>query len=198
MQALRRLADRVVLVFDGDEAGQTAADRALELFLGHEMDVRVLTLPDGLDPCDFLLREGADAFRDLVDRAVDPLSFAIDRAAARFDLDSLEELAAGGRMGARRSSAGCPVARRRAGRQGGQGPRHALATAPACPSTTLDRRLKELQRRPPAEPSGRRAAAPAEDAAGEPAPADRPRRADHADPARATSTRSTASWSRSS
>jgi DNA primase len=89
--ALRRLADRVVLIFDGDEAGQAAADRSLELFLGHEVDVRVLTLPEALDPCDFLLKEGAEAFRSLVDRAIDPLTFAIDRAARRFDLDSLED-----------------------------------------------------------------------------------------------------------
>lgn len=88
--ALRRLADRVVLVFDGDEAGQKAADRALELFLGHEVDVRVLSLPAELDPCDFLLAEGADAFRALVGRGVDPLTFALDRAAARFDFDSIE------------------------------------------------------------------------------------------------------------
>src|SRR5205085_10739964 len=67
--ALRRLADRVILVFDGDEAGQAAADRALELFLGHDVDVRVLTLPEGLDPCDFSLREGGNAFRVLIDRA---------------------------------------------------------------------------------------------------------------------------------
>ena len=88
--ALRRLADRVVLVLDGDEAGQNAADRSLELFLGHEVDVRVLTLPDNLDPCDFLLREGADAFRALVGRAVDPVEFALRRAEVRFDLDSIE------------------------------------------------------------------------------------------------------------
>lgn len=90
VQALRRLADRVVLVFDGDEAGQKAADRSLELFLGHEVDVRVLTLPEDLDPCDFLLARGAAPFRTLVDRAVDPLTFVIDRAAALYDLDSPE------------------------------------------------------------------------------------------------------------
>src|SRR5262249_37512469 len=56
---LQRLADRVVLVFDGDEAGMSAADRSLELFLGHEVDLRVLTLPTGQDPCDFLLQRGA-------------------------------------------------------------------------------------------------------------------------------------------
>jgi DNA primase len=88
--ALKRLAAQVVLIFDGDDAGQNAADRALELFLGHEVDVRVLTLPDDLDPCDFLLAEGADAFRALVDKAVDPLAFALRRAEARFDLNGLE------------------------------------------------------------------------------------------------------------
>ncbi len=88
--ALRRLADRVVLVFDADEAGQKAADRSLELFLGHEVDVRVLSLPEGLDPCDFLLREGAGPFRELVARAVDPLEFVLRRASGRFNFDSLE------------------------------------------------------------------------------------------------------------
>jgi DNA primase len=88
--ALRRLADRAVLVFDGDEAGQKAADRSLELFLGHEVDVRVLVLPEALDPCDFLLANGADAFRGMVARAVDPLTFAIDRAEAKFDFGSAE------------------------------------------------------------------------------------------------------------
>jgi DNA primase len=89
--ALRQLADRVVLIFDGDEAGQKAADRSLELFLGHDLDVRVLTLPENVDPAEFLQRETPDAFRGLIDRAVDPMAFVLDRAEARFDLDSLED-----------------------------------------------------------------------------------------------------------
>jgi DNA primase len=87
---LRRLAGRVVLVFDGDEAGRRAAERALELFLGHELDLRVLSLPGGLDPCDYLRREGAGPFRALVEAAVDPLEFALARAETRFDLASPE------------------------------------------------------------------------------------------------------------
>ncbi len=90
VQGLRRLAELVVLVFDGDTAGQTAAERALEFFLGHELDVRILSLPANLDPCDFLLREGADAFRELVARAVDPLAFVLERAATRFDFGAIE------------------------------------------------------------------------------------------------------------
>jgi len=159
VQALRRLADRVVLVFDGDAAGQSAADRALELFLGHEIDVRVLSLPDGLDPCDFLSREGADAFRALVGRAVDPLSFAIARAEARFDLNSLEDsrlaaewvLSILGRV-PRSHAAGLDVKVAKA--------LDTLSQRLRVPVATLDRRLKELQRsarRP--EQKGRRAPA---------------------------------------
>jgi DNA primase len=91
LRMLRRLAGRVVLVFDGDEAGMNAADRSLELFLGNELDLRVLTLPSNLDPCEFLLREGAVAFRDLAERAPDPLTYVLDRASARFDFDSIED-----------------------------------------------------------------------------------------------------------
>ncbi len=87
---LRRLADRVVLVFDGDEAGMSAADRSLELFLGHAVDLRVLTLPAGLDPCDFLLKQGASAFRELADGAPEPPAYLIDRAITKFDVSTSE------------------------------------------------------------------------------------------------------------
>jgi DNA primase len=92
IRSLLRLADKakVVLVFDGDEAGQSAADRALEFFLASELDLRVLSLPVNLDPCDFILKEGADAFRRLIEEAVDPLAYLLGRAAARFSLDSIE------------------------------------------------------------------------------------------------------------
>ena len=90
VQLLRRLTDRAVLVFDGDEAGQKAAEKALEIFLAHEIDVRVLALPSGLDPCDFLLTQGADAFQKLVETSVDPVEFVLQRAAIRYELDSAE------------------------------------------------------------------------------------------------------------
>jgi DNA primase len=91
LEMLRRLTDRrVVLVFDGDEAGRSAADRALELFLASEVDLHVLTLPAGVDPCDFLLKEGSDAFRRLADKAPEALAYLVDRASARFDLGSIE------------------------------------------------------------------------------------------------------------
>jgi DNA primase len=80
---LRRLAGRAVLIFDGDEAGQKAAERALGLFMGHPIDLRILILPAGTDPADFLARRGEAAFLELVERALDPLEFAVGRALDR-------------------------------------------------------------------------------------------------------------------
>ena len=70
IKLLRRFVDRIVLVLDGDEAGRRRTDQILELFVAEQMDLRILTLPDELDPCDFLLERGAAAFAALVERAV--------------------------------------------------------------------------------------------------------------------------------
>lgn len=73
LSVLRRFADRVTLVLDGDEAGQRRTNEVLELFIAGQLDLRVVTLPERLDPCDFLLQRGADAFGAFLAGAVDAL-----------------------------------------------------------------------------------------------------------------------------
>jgi DNA primase len=73
LSLLRRFVDRIVLVLDGDEAGRRRTDQILELFVAEQMDLRILTLPDELDPCDFLLQRGSEAFSQLLEGAVDAL-----------------------------------------------------------------------------------------------------------------------------
>lgn len=87
---LRRFADSVLLVLDGDEAGRRRADEILGLFVAAQMDVRILTLPDDLDPADFLLSHGKDAFERLLAGAVDALDHKL-RVATR-GLDSSSDL----------------------------------------------------------------------------------------------------------
>jgi DNA primase len=77
VQHLRRFVPRVVLVFDGDAAGQKAVDRALEIFVSHDMELAIATLPEGLDPCDLLVQQGPEPFRQALDSAVDALDFKI-------------------------------------------------------------------------------------------------------------------------
>lgn len=73
IRLLKRFADQVVLVLDGDEAGRRRTNEVLELFVANQVDLRVLTLPEELDPCDFLLTRGGDAFGQLLRGAVDAL-----------------------------------------------------------------------------------------------------------------------------
>jgi DNA primase len=73
IRLLRRFAERIVLVLDGDEAGRRRTDEILGLFVAEQVDLRVLTLPDELDPADFLLQQGAETFAALLDRAIDAL-----------------------------------------------------------------------------------------------------------------------------
>src|SRR5262249_7375492 len=79
VQQLRRHAPRVVLVFDADAGGETGVDRALEIFVGQDVDLRIATLPAGLDPCDLLVRQGAEPFRAALTKAVDVLEFKLNR-----------------------------------------------------------------------------------------------------------------------
>ena len=77
LKLLERYADKTVLLFDGDEAGIKAALRSAPLFLNRGMEARVVLLPDGLDPDDFLVQRGADAFRPLLERAQPLLEFLV-------------------------------------------------------------------------------------------------------------------------
>ncbi|MEE9212252.1 MAG: DNA primase, partial [Phycisphaeraceae bacterium] len=77
---LRRYAEKVVLVFDADEAGQKAADRAVEVFLAGALDVAIAVLPDGRDPAELLATEnGRQRWQDVIDIAADALTYQFER-----------------------------------------------------------------------------------------------------------------------
>ena len=83
---IRRFADRVNLVLDGDAAGQNRTNDILELFVAANMDLRILTLPEEFDPAEFLVERGGDAFRELMNDAVDALEHKIRVATRGIDL----------------------------------------------------------------------------------------------------------------
>lgn len=81
-RALRRRVRDVVMFFDGDEAGQRAMLRSLEVLLPQGVRIGAATIPGGLDPDDYLAEHGAEALRKLVDAAPPALDLAIRRACA--------------------------------------------------------------------------------------------------------------------
>lgn len=95
IRLLSRYAREVVLVYDADAAGVAAAERAVEMFLVQQMHVRVASIPEGKDPCDFCMARGGQAMRELIDSAPDALAFVWNR---RLD----QYLQAGGNLADRR------------------------------------------------------------------------------------------------
>ncbi|MCB9741155.1 MAG: DNA primase [Alphaproteobacteria bacterium] len=83
LEQLRRLTGTVIALFDGDEAGQRAADRALPIFLDKGMEARHLALPDKLDPDEFVRERGVEAFEALLDDSRPLVEIVVSRAARR-------------------------------------------------------------------------------------------------------------------
>jgi DNA primase len=86
-QILRRYAKKVVLIFDSDVAGIEAANRALEICLSQRIDIKLASVPEGKDPCDFILAAGGDGFEQLVASAVDVFEFKWNRLQEKFGSD---------------------------------------------------------------------------------------------------------------
>lgn len=76
---LRRYAKKVVLLFDSDTAGLEAANRALQVALGSRIDIAIASVPEGKDPCDFLLARGKEPFERVIENAIDVFQFKWDR-----------------------------------------------------------------------------------------------------------------------
>jgi len=85
---LRRYTDEVILLFDSDQAGISAADRAINLALPHGLRVRMARVPSEKDPSEFLTRHGSEAFSSALNDAADALEFKWLETRRRLDADS--------------------------------------------------------------------------------------------------------------
>lgn len=85
---LSRATTSVVLVYDGDAAGQAAAERTIDILLPTGVEVRVVSLPLGQDVDDVIREAGAEAFGDLIQGATPFLDFKLARLGERHDMAS--------------------------------------------------------------------------------------------------------------
>ncbi len=76
---LKRYVNDIVLCFDSDNAGQNAAVRALDHLLGAELSIRVAVVPAPHDPDSFIRANGAEAYRQLIERAPSFFDFYLER-----------------------------------------------------------------------------------------------------------------------
>lgn len=80
---LGRKVPEVVVMFDGDNAGQAAAERAVGILLEGSLQCSVVCLPQGNDPDQLLLAQGAEALSAFIDKASSAVQFLVARARAR-------------------------------------------------------------------------------------------------------------------
>ncbi len=90
IRQLRRYLGGVYTLFDSDEAGKKAALRSLPLFLEAGVRSRVIMLPEGTDPDDFLKVNGPEAMERAVKSALTGMEFFLRELASRFDVKSPE------------------------------------------------------------------------------------------------------------
>jgi DNA primase len=84
---LRRYAKKVILLYDSDTAGMAAANRALEVCLSQHLDIKLAFVPQGKDPCDFVLVAGKEGFDAMIEQATDVLQYKWDRLHERLAAD---------------------------------------------------------------------------------------------------------------
>lgn len=89
---LKRFVEEAVVVYDGDKAGEAASLRGMEVFLEGGLNVKLIRLPEGFDPDDFLLKKGAEEFQKLLDGAQDFFDYKIDVLLRRYNLSEASGL----------------------------------------------------------------------------------------------------------
>jgi DNA primase len=87
---LKRYTTRVLLSYDGDSAGMNAADKAIDILHDAGFTVRLLTIPEGLDPDEFLRKYGKSAWDKLAEeRAADFWQYKLNKALRENDVSAV-------------------------------------------------------------------------------------------------------------
>ncbi len=90
---LKLYSDLVYISYDGDTAGQKATMRGLEILRDSGLTVKVVRLPDGLDPDDVIKRGGPQAYQKLLDEAIPLTAYKIETLAAHYDMNDPDQKA---------------------------------------------------------------------------------------------------------
>lgn len=89
---LKRYADKVIISYDADVAGQTATMRGLEILKNAGFDVRVLSIPQGKDPDEYVRSNGKEAFIKLINDAEGLVDYRIKKAGENINFKDSNDL----------------------------------------------------------------------------------------------------------
>ena len=84
---LRRLTDKIILCFDGDKAGLSAASKAIPILMAQNFSISVAEFPNNMDPDEFIKTYGSEAFSKLIDQAIPAIDYQYLSIRRQFNLD---------------------------------------------------------------------------------------------------------------
>ncbi len=90
---MKRYADEVIICYDADEAGQKATARAIPLLRNAGLNIRVLNIPSGKDPDEFIRSHGADgpaAFRDIIEKSGNDVEYRLQKLKKQYNTETSE------------------------------------------------------------------------------------------------------------
>lgn len=90
---MKRYADEVIICYDADEAGQKATSRAIPILRNAGLLIRVLTIPNGKDPDEFIRSHGADgpaAFKSVIEKSGNDIEYRLQKLRQNHNLDTTD------------------------------------------------------------------------------------------------------------
>ncbi len=88
---LKRYTKNIVFAYDMDAAGRAATMRGIEILRKQELNIRIIKLPIGMDPDDYIKKYGRDAFEKRIDEALPATEYMLERIKSSLDLNKSED-----------------------------------------------------------------------------------------------------------
>ncbi len=85
---IKRMSDRVFICYDGDSAGKKATLRGLDILKKNGLDVKVVSMPEGMDPDDVINKYGDAGYKKCLDRALPLVEFKLKYLQKLYDMTS--------------------------------------------------------------------------------------------------------------
>lgn len=91
---LKNMTDNIILCFDGDAAGEKATNAAIELLEDTNINIRVVRLPNNMDPDEYILKEGADSFKEQIKNATSLVDYKMEVLKKNKNFNDIKDISA--------------------------------------------------------------------------------------------------------
>lgn len=89
---LKKMTNKIILCFDGDKAGEEATISSLNLLEGSNLDIKIIRLPEDLDPDEYILKYGKNSFCLQIDKSINSIDFRMNLLKKNKDLTNINDI----------------------------------------------------------------------------------------------------------